>query len=37
MAALSATALMAMNPEARRVKSSYDGLSKAEIMQRMAL
>ncbi len=35
MAALNCCALMAMNPEARRVKSVYDGLSRAEMIARM--
>ncbi len=35
MAGLSAVALMAMNPEARRVKSVYDGMTKEQIIARM--
>jgi len=37
MAALNATALMAMNPEARLKKSIYDGKTKEEIMKMMAI
>lgn len=35
MAGLSAVALMAMNPEAKRRKSAYDGLTEKEIIKRM--
>jgi len=37
MATLNATALMAMNPEARREESFYDNLSAEQIMERMAI
>ena len=37
IATLNATALMAMNPEARRVVSAYDGLNLEQIKQRMGL
>ena len=37
MATLNAVALMAMNPEARMVKSAYEGLSEEEIRERMAI
>jgi phage terminase large subunit-like protein len=36
MAAFNAVALMAMNPEAKRVKSVYENLTAEEIMERMA-
>lgn len=36
MAAFNAVALMAMNPEAKRVKSAYDGLTVEEMKKRMA-
>ena len=35
MAALNAVSLMAMNPEARRVKSVMDGMTKAQMIARM--
>ena len=35
MAGLSAVALMAMNPEAKRVKSVYEGMTKSEMIARM--
>ena len=35
MALMSAMALMAMNPEAKRRKSAYDGLTEEEIIKRM--
>jgi len=37
MATLNATALMAMNPEARREESFYDNLSAEQIMERMVI
>lgn len=37
MAGLSAVALMAMNPEARAKRSAYEGLTKEQIKERMAL
>jgi len=37
MATLNATALMAMNPEARREESFYDNLSAEQIMERMMI
>ena len=36
MATLNATALMAMNPEARREESAYAGMTKEEILESMA-
>ena len=36
MATLNCVALMAMNPEARRTKSAYDGLTAEEIKERMS-
>lgn len=36
MATFNAVALMAMNPEARRVKSAYDGLTVEQIKERMS-
>ncbi|MGR9116950.1 MAG: terminase large subunit [Gammaproteobacteria bacterium] len=37
MAGLSAVALMAMNPEAKSKRSAYEGLTKEQIMERMAV
>lgn len=37
MAALNATALLGMNPQARRLQSAYKGLSVAEIKERMII
>lgn len=37
MATLMATALMNMNPEPRRVKSAYEGMTEEQIKERMAL
>ena len=37
MATFNAVALMAMNPEARVVKSAYEGMTEDEIKKRMAL
>jgi phage terminase large subunit-like protein len=37
MATFNAVALMAMNPEARKIKSVYEGMTEKEIKERMAL